>query len=193
MNKQRRNVLMTGAGVAILTVAAAGCTTTSSGGGDPAARRQALDAGADSALTRLYSQHAGSKELVASARGVLIFPSVVSAGFIVGGTHGQGVLRSGGKTTGYYSMTGGSIGLLAGAQSQAIFVLFMTEPALQRFLASSGWTAGVDANVTMINVGANAQVTTQTGQQQVIGFVMTNSGLMGSVSLDGSKITRLNI
>lgn len=193
MDKQRRNVVITGAGVALLGLASAGCTTTSAGGSDPAAQRKALDAGADSALARLYSQHAGSKELINSARGVLIFPSVVSAGFIVGASSGQGVLRSGGKTTGYYRMTEGAVGLLAGAQSQAIFILFMTDAALKRFEASSGWTAGADANITMINVGANAQVTTQTAQQEVIGFVMTNSGLMGNVSLNGSRITRLNI
>jgi lipid-binding SYLF domain-containing protein len=69
----------------------------------------------------------------------------------------------------------------------------MTDVALKRFQSSSGWTAGADANITMITAGANARVTTQTGQQEVIGFVLTNSGLMGGVSLDGSRITRLNI
>jgi len=193
MDKQRRNVLITGAGLAALTLASTGCTTTSGTSGDPAAQRQALDSSADSALSRLYAQHAGSRELINSARGVLIFPTVVSAGFIVGASSGQGVMRKGGKTTGYFRMTEGAVGLLAGAQSQAVFILFMTEPALQRFEASSGWTAGADANITMINVGANAQVTTQTAQQEVIGFVMTNAGLMGNISLNGSRITRLAI
>jgi lipid-binding SYLF domain-containing protein len=193
MNEQRRNVLITGAGIAVLGLASAGCTTTSETGGDPAAQRKALDSSADSALSRLYAQHPGSTELINSARGVLVFPSIVSAGFIVGASSGQGVLRKGGKTSGYFRMTGGSVGLLAGAQSQAIFMLFMTEGALKRFESSSGWTAGADANVTMITVGANARVTTQTGQQEVVGFVMTNSGLMGGVSLDGSRITRLSL
>jgi lipid-binding SYLF domain-containing protein len=67
----------------------------------------------------------------------------------------------------------------------------MTDGALRRFESSSGWTAGADASVSMITVGANAEVTTQTAQQEVIGFVMTNAGLMGSVSLNGSRITRL--
>jgi lipid-binding SYLF domain-containing protein len=191
MNKSRRNVILSGAGLAVLTLASTGCTTTSDVGGDPAAQRQALDASADSALSRLYAQHRGSKELVGSARGVLVFPSVVSAGFIVGGASGQGVLRKGGKTAGYFRMTEGSVGLLAGAQSQAVFILFMTDGALRRFESSSGWTAGADASVSMITVGANAEVTTQTAQQEVIGFVMTNAGLMGSVSLNGSRITRL--
>jgi len=191
MNEQRRRALMAGAGLVVL--GATGCTTTTEGGGDPAARRTAIDAAADSALTRLYAQHPGSKELVASARGALIFPSVVSAGFVVGAGSGQGVLRAGGKTTGYFRMTEASVGWLAGAQSQAVFLLFMTEGARKKFEDSRGWTVGADASVTMINVGANAQVTTQTANQEVIGFVMTNAGLMGNVSLNGNRITRLDI
>ena len=191
MNKQRRNVVIASAGLVVL--AATGCTTTSSAGGDPAAQRQSIDAAADSALSRLYAQQPGTRELVASARGVLVFPSFVQAGFIVGGGSGQGALRKGGKTAGYFRMTEASAGLLAGAQSQAVFILFMTEEALKRFEASNGWTVGADASVSMINAGANAQITTQTARQEIIGFVMTNAGLMGNLSLNGNRITRLAI
>lgn len=191
MNKQRRNVLAACAGIAVLAVT--GCTTTEGGGGDPAARRQAIDSNADSALSRLFAQQPGSKELVASAKGVLIFPSFTSAGFMIGAGSGQGVLRAGGKSAGYFRMTEASAGLLAGAQSQAVFILFMTTEALQRFEASRGWTVGADANVTMFNAGANAQITTQTARQEVIGFVMTNAGLMGNVSLNGNRVTRLEL
>ena len=176
MNKQRRNTLIAGAGLVVL--AATGCTTTGEGSGDPAARRQAIDASADSALSRLYQQHGGTKELIASARGVLIFPSFVSAGFVFGAGSGQGVLRKAGKSSGYFRMTEASAGLLAGAQSQAVFILFMTDEALKRFEDSRGWTIGADATVTLVNVGANAQVNTQTARQEVIGFVMSNAGLM---------------
>ena len=193
MNKQRRNLLIAGAGVAVLSTVSTGCTTTSSASGDPAAQRQAIDSAADSALSRLYAQQPGTRELITSARGVLVFPSVVTAGFIVGGGSGQGVLRRAGKTAGYYRMTEGSAGLLAGAQSQAVFILFMTEEALRRFETSSGWTVGADASVSMINVGANAQITTQTARQEVIGFVMTNAGLMGSISLNGNRVTKLDL
>ena len=193
MDKHRRDVLIAGAGLAVLTVAAAGCTTTSGRGGDPAAQRQAIDSAADSALSRLYAQQPGTKELVASARGMLVFPSFVQAGFIFGGGSGQGVLRKGGKSASYHRMTEASAGLLAGAQSQAVFILFMTDEALRRFEASSGWTAGADAAISMINVGANARVSTTTAQQQVIGFVMTNAGLMGNLSLNGNRVTRLDI
>jgi lipid-binding SYLF domain-containing protein len=191
MNK--RNFIATGASLAALAVLATGCSTTSGSSGDPAAQRQAIDSAADSALARLYREAAGSKELVASARGVLVFPSVVSAGFIIGGGSGQGVMRKGGKTSGFFRMTEGSVGLLAGAQSQAVFILFLTQEALARFESSNGWTVGADGSVSLITVGANAQITTQTAQQPIVGFVLTNGGLMANLSLNGNRITPLNI
>jgi lipid-binding SYLF domain-containing protein len=191
MNK--RNFIATGASLAAVALLGSGCTTTGAGSGDPAAQRQAIDAAADSALSRLYAQAGGSKELVASSRGVLIFPTFVSAGFVVGGASGQGVMRKGGKSASYHRMTEGSVGFLAGAQSQAVFILFMTDDALKRFEASTGWTAGVDGSVTLLNVGADARVTTLTGQQAIVGFVLANAGLMASASLNGSRITPLGI
>jgi lipid-binding SYLF domain-containing protein len=191
MDQQRRSIVIAAAGLAVFTVA--GCTTTSSAPADPAEQRKAIDSAADSAVSRLYAQQPGTRELIASARGYLVFPSFVSAGFIVGGGSGHGVLRKGGNSAGYFRMTEASAGLLAGAQSQAVFILFMTDEALKRFEASSGWTVGADANVSMINVGANARLDTTTTRQEVIGFVMTNSGLMGNLSLNGNRVTRLAI
>lgn len=189
----KRHFLAAGASMAALALCTTGCTTTSGGSGDPVARRQAIDANVDSALSRLYGAAAGSKELVSSAQGVLVFPNFVSAGFIVGGAHGQGALRKAGKTTGFFSMTEGSVGLLAGAQSQAVFILFMTQESLAKFEASNGWTAGVDGSVALLTVGATANVTTQTAQQPIVGYVLTNSGLMANLSLNGSRITRLQL
>jgi lipid-binding SYLF domain-containing protein len=191
MNK--RNLIAGGLSMAALAVFSSGCTTTGGASGDPAAQRQALNAQADNALARLYREARDSEALVRQARGVLVFPSFVSAGFIVGGASGQGVLREGGKTVSYHRMTEGSVGLLAGAQSQAVFILFMTDDALSRFKSSNGWTVGADANVALLTVGADASITGRTAQQPVVGFVMTNTGLMGSLSLSGSRITPLNL
>jgi lipid-binding SYLF domain-containing protein len=188
----KRRLLCAGGGLTVLAVTA-GCTTTGGASGDPDARRQAIDSAVDNALSRLHREVAGSQELVNAARGVLVFPSVVSAGFMVGGSHGQGALRKGGKTAGYFRMTEASVGLLAGAQSQAVFILFMTEDALRRFEASRGWTAGVDGSISIVTVGADARVTTQTVRQEIVGFVLTNAGLMGSVSLNGNRITRIDL
>jgi lipid-binding SYLF domain-containing protein len=194
MDKSKRNFMTAGASMVALTIlTTTGCTTTSGNMGDPAAQRKAIDSAADSALDRLFKEVPGSQDLVKSAQGVLVFPTFVSAGFIVGAAHGRGVMREGGKSTGYFSMTEGSFGWLAGAQSQAVFILFMTESALKQFQASNGWTAGVDGSVAVLSAGANAQVTTQTAQQPVVGYVLTNAGLMANVSINGSRITPLNI
>lgn len=191
MNK--RNFIAAGASLTALVLLTGGCTTTGTTAADPTAERKSIDAAADSALSRLFAQQPGSRELVNSAKGVLVFPSFTTAGFLVGGGTGRGVLRAGGKSTGYFRMTEASVGLLAGAQSQAVFILFMTPQALAAFEASKGWTVGADASVSMLTVGANAQISTQTANQSVIGFVMTNSGLMGNLSLNGNRVTRLDI
>jgi lipid-binding SYLF domain-containing protein len=190
----RRTFHATGAVIMVVSLLASmGCSTTSGQSADPAARRQTIDAGVDQALSQLQREIPTSQGLISSAKGVLVFPSVLTGGFIVGASHGQGALRKAGKTAGYFSTTALSVGLLAGAQSKAVFILFMTEDALARFEASQGWTAGVDGSVALITVGAAAQVTTQTGQQPIVGFILTNAGLMANLSLDGTRIARLNL
>jgi len=180
--------------LAIATSPLVGCTVTKpEGGGDAAAQRREIDAGVTRALDDLYSQVRGSREMVARASGVLVFPNLVSAGLGIGGSYGRGALRQRGATTGYYSMAGGAVGIIAGAQSRAVFFLFMTPEALRKFEASKGWTAGVDASVAVIDVGADAQVNTKTVQQPVVGYVLTNKGLMANLSLEGTKINRLQI
>jgi len=82
------------ASLAAMVVFASGCTTTGTGTGDPAARAKAIDASVDSALSLLYQQEPSSRDLVGRAAGVLVFPSVTEAGFIVGASRGTGALRS---------------------------------------------------------------------------------------------------
>ncbi len=179
----------------LLGLALSACTTTtmSDSQNGHADKRHTLDAGFDATLARLYSQARGSRELVSKARGVLIFPSVIDAGFVVGGQYGEGSLRVAGQTTGYYSTTTGSIGWQIGAQSRAIVFLFMTEAALNRFRSANGWSAGGDASVAILKVGANGAVDTSTATGDVDAFLLTNSGIMAGASLQGTKVSRLNV
>jgi lipid-binding SYLF domain-containing protein len=179
--------------LALASTAFVGCTTTAPrDNGSAQTQRQQINSGVDATLSRLYQQSPNARDLVARAKGVLVFPSVLSGGFVIAGEYGRGALRVNGATQGYYSTTAGSIGFQAGAESKAIILLFMTDEALNKFRNSNGWTAGVDATVTLINVGANGRIDTNTVRQPVAGFVMTNGGLMGGVSLQGAKISKIS-
>jgi len=179
---------------AVTLAAVAGCTTTSSHDtGNSADHRHEINSGVTATLPRLYQSAPESRQLVERAVGILVFPSVLGVSLGVGVEHGDGALRVSDKTVAYYETTSGSIGLQAGAQSQAIVFLFMTPDALAKFRASDGWTAGVDATVAVAHMGANGGIDTATAQAPVVGFVLTNSGLMAGVSFEGTKVSKVNL
>jgi lipid-binding SYLF domain-containing protein len=190
---RRKFLFATPGSILAVGLAMSGCTLT--GTSDTSStqmdKRHSIDAGADSTLGRLYNAANGSRELVQKARGVLVFPSVIDAGFGVGGQYGEGSLRVGGHTVGYYSTATGSIGWQIGAQSKAIVFLFMTDDSLAKFRNSEGWSAGGDASVALLKVGANGNVDTTTATGQVDAFVLTNTGLMAGATLEGTKVSRL--
>ncbi|MCR4466317.1 YSC84-related protein [Burkholderia sp. SCN-KJ] len=194
---QKRNlVLKVAAALVVGSLALTGCTTTPDkpdNAATNASKRQAIDSSVDATLSRMYSTVKGSRELVAKSRGVLVFPDVLQAGFIVGGQSGNGALRVGGSTVGYYNTSSLSVGLQAGAQSKAIVFLFMTQEALDEFRGSDGWAAGAGASVALVKMGANGAVDSNTATAPVQVIVLTNAGLMGDVSINGTKVTKLKI
>lgn len=177
----------------LTSVLVSGCSNMGTAVGDSSAERHSIDANVDASISKLYVQIPGSQELVGKAAGILVFPSVVSAGLGVGGSYGKGELRKGVQVAGYYSITAGAVGLIAGADSKAEFVLFMTPQSYDRFVASRGWTAGVDASVALVKMGADGRVDTGTTQPEVIGLVLTNGGLMANLSIDGAKFNHLDL
>ncbi|WP_025100974.1 YSC84-related protein [Burkholderia sp. A1] len=189
-------VMKAAAAVVIGGLALAGCTTTPPNEPQSAAanssKRQAINSSVDATLSRLYTTVPGSRELVAKSRGVLVFPSVLQAGFILGAQTGNGALRVGGSTVGYYNTSSLSVGLQAGAQSKAVIFLFMTQDALDKFRSTDGWSAGADASVAVVKIGANGAVDSNTVQSPIEAIVLTNAGLMGDLSVNGTKVTRIN-
>jgi len=186
-----RTVVMATA-LAAGSVAMVGCTTTKpETQSAPRADSTTVNTRANAALERLYQTAPGSKEMVARSKGVLIFPSVIGGSFVIGVEHGRGVLRVGGQNKGFYSTTGASVGWQAGGQSKAVIYVFNTQEALDKFLASDGWSVGADATVAAGKVGANGSVDTTTAQGPVTSYVLTNAGLEAGVSLQGSKITKV--
>lgn len=197
----RRVFLRTSASsLALASLALGACTTsvtptvsgdnTASGQRTKDQQRRELNAGVDAALERLSSTVPNSRELLNKANGVLVFPRVIAAGFGIGGQYGEGALRIKNTTAEYYSLASLSIGLQIGAQSKAIVMLFMTDDALKKLRSSEGWSAGVDASVAVLKVGANGAIDSTSMNGPVLAFVMTNAGLMANLSLEGTKITR---
>lgn len=168
-------------------------TTTAASQPSPESSRAAMHAAATETLSRLYATVPGSQELVSRAAGVLVFPNVVGGSFVLGADHGKGELRVGGQPVGYYSLTGGSVGLQAGGQSRAVIYVFNTPQALQNFMSSNGWSADADAGVAIGKVGASGHVDTSTAQQAVSTFTLTNVGLEAGASVGGTKISPINL
>jgi lipid-binding SYLF domain-containing protein len=150
-----------------------------------------IDAGVNACLDRFYKQVKGGKELAGKAKGMLVMPNVVKAGLIVGGEYGEGALRVGGKTAGYYNLAAGSIGFQIGGQAKDIVILFMTDAVLKQFQASSGWEAGIDGNVALVNIGGGERVDFTKMNDPIIGFVLDVKGLMADISLKGAKFSKI--
>jgi lipid-binding SYLF domain-containing protein len=150
-----------------------------------------INASVNAALNRFYKQVGGAKEFMAQAKAVLVMPNVTKAGFFAGGQYGEGALRIGGKTAGYYNLVAGSFGFTFGAQKMDIIIAFMTDEALHGFRKVDGWEIGIDGNVALITIGAGTRLDTTTARDPIVGFVFDAKGLMADLSLKGAKFTRI--
>lgn len=123
------------------------------------------------------------------ARGVLIVPKVVRAGFVFGGSGGRGVLvarEQSGRWRGpaFYTLGTASVGFQAGIQVSEVVILAMTQKAVDSLL-SSNFRAGGDAAIAAGPVGIGAKASFQ---EDFVAF-SRSQGLYGGVNLDGSVIT----
>ena len=150
-----------------------------------------IDASVNAALARFDQQVKGGAKFIAASKGVLVLPDVVKVAFVIGGQYGEGALREGRRTAGYYSIAGGSWGASFGIQKKDLLIVFRDAAALRHFESSSGWQVGVDGAVTLINVGVGADLSTMQVNQPIVAFVVGQKGLMFDVSLQGAKITRI--
>ncbi len=156
----------------------------------PAAQK--LDSDATKALADLYAKTSKAKELGKKAKGILIFPGIVKAGFVAAGLYGDGVLRKNGKTVGFYNTIAGSFGLQAGIQKFGYAMFFMTEPALKYLSKSGGWEVGGAPHLTVVEVGIAGSLSTTTLQNAIYVFYFNQRGLMGGLGIQGTKITKID-
>lgn len=157
-----------------------------------AASKEEIDIKVKGSIEKFKEEVTGGKEFLEKAEGVLVFPDVIKAGFGIGGGTGGGALLIKGKTVDYYNTSSASIGFQLGLQFKTVVLVFLKKDALDKFRNSSGWEAGVDASVAIIKLGAGADINTVNITDPIVGFVFSNKGLMYNLTLEGSKITKLN-
>ena len=143
-------------------------------------------------LHSFVDQIGGARALANKAVGILVFPSIVKAGIGIGGEYGEGMLIVGQKPAGFYNLVGASFGFQLGVQQRSVIIMFMTQDALDQFYSLSGFKIGVDASVAIITVGVGGSIDTDKITQPVIGFVLDPKGLMYNLTLEGSKITKID-
>jgi len=167
-------------GLALLVIVASAAALLS-----PVVAR-ADDRAAETALKTLYQKTPEAKTLEDTAKGILVFPSIKKAGFIVCAQYGTGTLFEGGRPAGHYRMTAGSYGLQAGVQGFSYAMFFMTDDALN----SAGFEVGVGPSVVVVDAGKAKTLTTTTARADVYAFIYGQKGLMAGLGLQGSKITK---
>jgi lipid-binding SYLF domain-containing protein len=154
--------------------------------------RETLTANAVQALHKLEANDQRAAPLAGRARAILVFPSVLKAGFVFGGETGNGVLLIHDKPAGFYNMTGGSWGLQIGVEDFSYALFFMTDGSLRYLHESSGFAAGSLPSLVVINKGAAVDVNTTTALHDVYAFPFNQTGLMANLTLEGTKITPLH-
>ena len=150
-----------------------------------------IDRDVDNAIQKLYARSSAAKELSTIAKAILVFPKIVKGGLIIGGQYGEGALRVGGKTQGYYSTAAASYGLQAGVQSFGYAMLFMTDKALDHMKKSKGWEVGVGPSVVVVDQGMARSLTTTTAKEGIYVFFFDQKGLMAGLGIQGSKIEKI--
>ena len=131
-----------------------------------------------------------AKNLAPTAEGILVFPNIVKAGFLVGAQYGSGSLLVNGKTTGYYNIVAASYGMQAGVQSFGYALFFMTPVALEYLDKSAGFEIGMGPSVVVVDEGIARTLTTTTARSDVYAFIFGQKGLTAGAGLQGSKITK---
>jgi lipid-binding SYLF domain-containing protein len=156
-----------------------------------AASAAEIDQDASIALERLYESNPRAKSLADQSVAILVFPKIVKAGLIVGGAYGEGVLRRGGKSVGYYNSVAASYGLQAGGQSFGYVMFFLNEESVDYLNSSDGWEIGAGPSVVVLEDGFGMKSSSTTLSKDVYAVIFNQSGLMAGIGLEGSKISKI--
>jgi lipid-binding SYLF domain-containing protein len=162
--------------------------------GLPAHAKSAAEISRESnaALKQLLSSNKAARALAASARGILVFPTIIKGGFLFGGQFGEGALLERGRATAFYRTVSASYGLQAGVQKYGYALFLMNEGAVKYLNASDGWELGVGPTLTVVDEGFSGSLSTTTARSDVYAFFFDQKGLMAGLGLQGTKLLRIH-
>ena len=133
------------------------------------------------------------RSMLAGARGVMIIPQLLKAGFIIGGSGGSGVLLAHDRDSGAWSapsfitMGSGSIGLQIGAEAQEIVLVIMTKKGIEAVIQSK-FSLGAEASIAVGPIGGGVEAATTANLQADIYAFARSKGLFAGVALEGAVI-----
>jgi len=171
-------------GVALLCAATLNTTAN-------AASAEDLDRSSAQAMQTLYKSNPIALDISKHAKAVLVFPNILKAGLVFGGSYGEGELLEGSKVVDYFNSVSGSWGLQAGAQSYGYVVFLMTDEAVSYLVKTHGWEIGVGPTVVVVNEGVAKNLSSSTLKDSAYAFIFDQQGLMASLSIEGTKISRI--
>jgi lipid-binding SYLF domain-containing protein len=143
------------------------------------------------AIEKFKKDVPGGNTFLKKVKGYLVFPKVYKGGLIIGGEYGKGALRVQNKTKYFYSITSASAGYQLGAQSYSMLIAFASDAALNNFINSNGWEAGVDGSIVISDWGKAKDITSISYEKPIIAFVFGEEGLMAGVSIEGTKFEKI--
>jgi lipid-binding SYLF domain-containing protein len=150
-----------------------------------------IDADVDVAIQKFEREVPGGASFLSKVKGYLVFPSVIKGGFIIGAEYGEGALRINGSTKHFYSMTSGSLGYQIGGQVYSVVIAFVSQDALDSFVRSNGWEAGVDGSIAVVEWGKGKDLTSISYEKPIVAFIYGQKGLMASASIKGTKFQKI--
>ncbi len=150
----------------------------------------ALDAGW--ALASLYEKVPATQTLAEKAQAILVFPKITRASVGVGVQRGTGTLIKDGNPEGFYTTTGTSVGMQAGAKTYGYALFFMNDNAVQALGKAKGFELGVGPTLVVVNKGTSKNLTTTTLKADIYAVIFDQKGLMAGLGVQGNKITKAN-
>jgi len=134
------------------------------------------------------------KNYVKDSKAVLIYPSLIKGGFIIGGEGGTGVLlvrdaKLGWSHPAFYTMAAGSIGLQIGGQVSEVIFTVMSEKALDAILDNQ-MKFGGDISVAIGPVGRGLGADTTTNLDADVYSFANTKGLFGGISFEGAGVLK---